>query len=306
MELLYALEKLRTPFLDGVFSAVTYLGDETVFLVVVLICIWCVDKRFGYRLFCMGMVGNTLNQLLKAVFVVPRPWVRDPAFTIVESAREGATGYSFPSGHTQSVFTVFGGTATRIRRTWAYIAAAALILVTAFSRMYLGVHTPLDVGVSLGTGLLTVAGFTLLFSRLGDSKRGMLAVWLFAIAFAAALLAYNYLAPARSGSVAEYDGHGVSTAWTILGTTVGVFAAWLIDERYIRYEVKAVWWAQLLKCSLGFVVIVGLRMLLKAPLLALTGGHPCAGAIRYFIMVLFGGAVWPLTFKWFSRLKAVE
>ena len=37
-------------------------------------------------------------------------------------------------------------------------------------------------------------------------------------------------------------------------------------------------------------------------LLALTGGHEAAHGIRYFCMVLFAGAVWPLTFRWFGHL----
>ena len=48
----------------------------------------------------VGFFGTLVNQFLKLVCRVPRPWVRDPNFTIVEAARADATGYSFPSGHT--------------------------------------------------------------------------------------------------------------------------------------------------------------------------------------------------------------
>jgi hypothetical protein len=49
-------------------------------------------------------------------------------------------------------------------------------------------------------------------------------------------------------------------------------------------------------------LVIAIRMLLKSPLLALCGGHNAAHAIRYFLMVAFGGAVWPLTFKFWAGL----
>ena len=51
---------------------------------------------------------------MKLSFQIPRPWVLDPNFTIVEQAREAATGYSFPSGHSQSAVGTFGALITPI------------------------------------------------------------------------------------------------------------------------------------------------------------------------------------------------
>lgn len=97
MTILKWLEGLRAPWLDSLMSAVTELGDETVFMVAGLVILWCVNKRWGFRFLLTGLMGSVMNQLLKAIFLIPRPWVLDPSFTIVESARAGATGYSFPA-----------------------------------------------------------------------------------------------------------------------------------------------------------------------------------------------------------------
>ena len=150
MQLLYALAKLRTPFLDTVLGTLTNCGGEIVFMAVAIIVFWCVSKSCGYYMLTVGFVGTIVNQLLKLVFRIPRPWVKDPNFQIVESARAEATGYSFPSGHTQNVFASFGCLGRWTKRTWLRVVCAAVIVLTAFSRMYLGVHTPLDVGVSFG------------------------------------------------------------------------------------------------------------------------------------------------------------
>ena len=111
MAFLRLLASIRTPFLDAVMQFFTYFGEELLFMVLALVVFWCVDKRCGYFLMYTSFLGAIINQFLKLIFCIPRPWVRDPSLTIVESAREAATGYSFPSGHTQSAGGLFFGIA---------------------------------------------------------------------------------------------------------------------------------------------------------------------------------------------------
>ena len=102
MKFLYLLESIRFPALDKLMSLVTHLGEETAFLVIALVVFWCVNKYHGYYLLGVGLFGNLANQFMKITCRVPRPWVRDPEFSVVESAKAEAGGYSFPSGHTQT------------------------------------------------------------------------------------------------------------------------------------------------------------------------------------------------------------
>ena len=173
MDILYALEKIRTPFWNGVMSAVTQLGGEVIFIVAAVVVFWCVSKWEGYYLMTIAFCGTVLNQFLKLICRVPRPWVRDPNFTIVESARAEATGYSFPSGHTQNAIGLFGGMARWGGRRWVRLGLTALALVIAFSRMYLGVHTPADVGVSLVLAAALVLGLYPLMRRAQEKPRYM-------------------------------------------------------------------------------------------------------------------------------------
>lgn len=302
MRLLYWLQGMRHPALDGIVALVTRFGEETVFMVLGMFVLWCVDKKWGFRFLLTGLVGNAVNQLLKAVFLIPRPWVIDPQFTIVEAAREAATGYSFPSGHTQTAATVYGMFAAWLKKKWITAACIALILAVGFSRMYLGVHTPYDVGTSLVTGALTVAGMMRLFDRAEGDARKEAKTQLVGLAFALALLAYVLFAPKRAANVAEFDAHGVTNAWKILGTMLGVIAAWQIDQRVTHYETKAVWWAQAIKLAAGLALVMAVRIGTKPVLGALMGGHDAAGAVRYFLMCLVGGGLWPMTFRYFAAL----
>ena len=106
---LRAIAELRTPLLDTLMQGVTELGGETLFMLFMLVVFWCVDKNKGYFLMLLCFTGTAVNQMLKITFCIPRPWVLDPSFEIVESARAGATGFSFPSGHTQNAVAAYGG-----------------------------------------------------------------------------------------------------------------------------------------------------------------------------------------------------
>ena len=121
----------------------------------------------------------------------------------------------------------------------------------------------------------------------------------------AAFIVYLYLR-GDTGTTAEDTANYVSAlqnAWKLTGATLGMLAANILDRRYIRFETQAVWWAQIIKLVVGFGLLLAIRAGLKAPLIALCGGvAEIAGGIRYLLVVLFAGCVWPLTFWGFSRL----
>lgn len=301
MDILYALEKIRTPFWNGVMSAVTQLGGEVIFIVAAVVVFWCVSKWEGYYLMTIAFCGTVLNQFLKLICRVPRPWVRDPNFTIVESARAEATGYSFPSGHTQNAIGLFGGMARWGGRRWVRLGLTALALVIAFSRMYLGVHTPADVGVSLVLAAALVLGLYPLMRRAQEKPRYMgyvlAAMLVVSGAFVVFVEAYGFSADTDAENLAS----GIGNAWKMLGAVAGMTLAWLLDRRYIHFETQAVWWVQVIKVVVGMALLLAIKSGLKAPLLALLGHEGLAGGGRYFLLVLVAGAVWPLAFRPMSK-----
>lgn len=301
MDILYALEKIRTPFWNGVMSAVTQLGGEVIFIVAAVVVFWCVSKWEGYYLMTIAFCGTVLNQFLKLICRVPRPWVRDPNFTIVESARAEATGYSFPSGHTQNAIGLFGGMARWGGRRWVRLGLTALALVIAFSRMYLGVHTPADVGVSLVLAAALVLGLYPLMRRAQEKPRYMgyvlAAMLVVSGAFVVFVEAYGFSVDTDAENLAS----GIGNAWKMLGAVAGMTLAWLLDRRYIHFETQAVWWVQVIKVTVGMALLLAIKSGLKAPLLALLGHEGLAGGVRYFLLVLVAGAVWPLVFRPMSK-----
>lgn len=301
MDILYALEKIRTPFWNGVMSAVTQLGGEVIFIVAAVVVFWCVSKWEGYYLMTVAFCGTVLNQFLKLICRVPRPWVRDPNFTIVESARAEATGYSFPSGHTQNAIGLFGGMARWGGRRWVRLGLTALALIIAFSRMYLGVHTPADVGVSLVLAAALVLGLYPLMRRAQEKPRYMGYVLAAMLVVSGAFVVFVETCGFPADMDAENLASGIGNAWKMLGAVAGMTLAWLLDRRYIHFETQAVWWVQVIKVAVGMALLLAIKSGLKAPLLALLGHEGVAGGVRYFLLVLVAGAVWPLVFRPMSK-----
>ena len=307
MSFLYFLESIRHPVLDFLFSLITLCGEETVFMAVGMMVFWCVDKHRGYYLLCVGFMGTVLNQFLKMLCRVPRPWVKDPNFTIVESAKEAATGYSFPSGHTQTSVGLFGGIARMTSRRWLRISMIALATLVALSRMYLGVHTPADVLTSIGIATVLVLVAYPLFERARTSPRLMLIILFSFVAIMIAYLCFILCYPFPSEVYAADAVHNLESArkngYTLLGCALGLLLVYLIDLKWTHFETRASFPIQILKLVGGLLLVVAVKELLRAPLDNIFGGHLAARCVRYFLMVVAGGALWPMTFRYLSRLK---
>ncbi|MBQ9968187.1 MAG: phosphatase PAP2 family protein [Oscillospiraceae bacterium] len=291
MELLYWLESIRTPVLDAFFSTITHLGAELVFMVLAVVLYWCIDKAEGLYLLSVGALGTTLNQFLKLAFRIPRPWVKDPNFTIVETARADATGYSFPSGHTQSVTGVFGALARDSRKQWFRMLCIILIALTAFSRMYLGVHTPMDMGVSLLLGTVLVFALYPLKKKMED--RPETALWLLGVlaAINAAYWCYAAFFPFPADSDAAQIAHGVENGAKLTGALIGMSLGCLIDIKVVRSSVKAPILGQILKVFLGLAGVLAIK----------EGMRFLPDSVRYGLMTFFAAGIWPMAFPLFQK-----
>ena len=295
MSFLYLLEGIRNPVLDFIFSIITLCGDEIVFMAVGMIVFWCVNKQKGYYLLSVGFVGTVINQFLKITFRIPRPWVKDPNFTIVESAREAASGYSFPSGHTQTSVGLFGGVALKFKQKAIRIISIALCVLVPLSRMYLGVHTPLDVGVSIGIALILIFVLSPIFEKAERSPKVM-----YALLFSLTGIMLAYLCFMSFWQFPEEVFHvdnvhnytsAVKNAYTLTGCMLGFLVVYTVDLKWLHFETKAVWWAQLIKIVGGLALVLAVKELMRAPLEAFLPANTWARMLRYLLMVIMAGSI---------------
>lgn len=252
-----------SPALDGPFRAITALGGASALLLLVSVIHWCVDRRTGARLAILVLVSAWLNAWAKLLFDMPRPTaVSDGVQALVH-----ASGNGFPSGHTQITVVFWGYLAALGRRSWLYALAASLMLLVPLSRVYLGVHFPVDVagGYALGAVVLTV--FWLTAPRVGEL-----------IAHGGARV-QAVLVVAAAGSMAAVtwpDPYAVGAAGGMLGIGAGL----TVQARWIAFEAAGSLRRRAVRALIGAAVLFGLSAALEW---LLAGRIPDAAAalLRY-------------------------
>ncbi|MDE7299225.1 MAG: phosphatase PAP2 family protein, partial [Lachnospiraceae bacterium] len=251
MDFLRLLAEHRSPAATAFFRTATWLGEELFVVAVLCMLYWCIHKRFAYRICFVYFISGIVVQVLKVTFRIDRPWVLDPDFLPVESAMATATGYSFPSGHTQAATALFGSCLFLVagrqwKRNWQKIAVcclcAAAIAAVGMSRMYLGVHTPKDVLVSFAVSIVPAVFMGLrrdageaelcgekdLSGALPEKRRRLMAAvfaaaGLFAAGYALILCSANILEPQLAADCVKAGGAGI-----------GFALGWYLETGYIR------------------------------------------------------------------------
>ena len=300
MEFLHFLEKIRIPIVNEFMLGITHLGSEVAFLVVALILFWCIDKQKGYYILSVGFLGTIVNQFMKLWFRIPRPWILDSTLSPMEQALEGATGFSFPSGHTQSSVGTFGGIAYVAKNKLIKVLCLLVAVLVPFSRMYVGVHTPVDVGVSLVVAIALI--FLVRPFVLGKYEKRFPFLMGLMTLLAIGYLCFVKLYPFPADVDAERLQSGINSGYTLIGCLAGLLIVYIVDEKWLHFPVKGAWWAQLLKVAIGLILVLAIKSGLKTPLNALFGEY-IGRAVRYFLMVIMAGIVWPLSFKLFAKTR---
>ncbi len=296
MEVLYLFEKIRFPLLDELMLLITKFGEETAFLVAALIIFWCVDKNRGFYTLAVGFFGTIITQVMKLMCRVPRPWVRDPNFSVVGDAREAAGGYSFPSGHSQSSIGTFGAIAVGTRNKGIKAVLIGICILVPISRMYLGVHYLSDVLVGSAVSLALL--YLLKFVQ--DGKYVPQVLGALAVASIGFVL-YVELFPFAEGLDEHNYTSALKNSYTLLGAIIGINFAYWIDKKWVNFQVEAIWWVQIIKVVMGLILVLLVKSGLKAPLEAAFGLYP-GRAVRYFLIVMVAAVLWPLSFQWLSKL----
>lgn len=297
MEFLRFLEGVRTPTAAAIFQVITYLGEEVFLLGIICALYWCANKKLAYRLAFSYFTAGLVVQGLKITFRIPRPWVRDTAFMPVESALEKATGYSFPSGHTQSATTMFGTFALNTKKWGIRVIMIICIALVMLSRMYLGVHTPADViAAVIISGILVVAVHKIAGRLVMTEKRRIIIAILLFIA-ALAVMIYS-LCIYNSGII---DQKSVSDCCKASAAGIGFALSWYIESRFIKFDEKAA--STVLQICKFLIGIVG-ALAIKTGLKVVIGDSLPADMFRYFLLVVWAMVLFPIIIKkWFGTQK---
>ena len=273
LDILRAIQSIGNPSLDVLFQLITILGEQTIIVVIMVSIYWSYDKVLGEYIVYSSLTGVLVNNSIKDIFKMQRPIGEDG----IRSLRvETATGYSFPSGHTQQATTFYGSLFMYTKKKWLYILSIIVITLVGFSRMYLGVHYPKDVLFGVIFGVLTIIITNYLFKRINNK------LLLYTITFIIFLPALTF---ARSSDFIKGLG-------TFLGFIIGVF----IERRYVNFSVEGTRFNKIVRVLLGILILMILITILKIVFPKIL----FFDFISYMIISIYGIGLYPALFK---RLK---
>ncbi|HYF83307.1 MAG TPA: phosphatase PAP2 family protein [Clostridia bacterium] len=272
MELIKLIQSFSNPFLDIVFQLITMMGEDIFFMFITAVIYWCIDKELGYKLGFLTLTSATVNCGVKDLLKIPRP-IGEPG---IRSLRvQTAEGYSFPSGHTQNTTTLWFFFMLQFRRAWLYMIGILIIVLVGISRLYLGVHTPLDVAGGMIIGVVWVIVWSSVYEISRKQKNKSILI----IAVALALI-----------GLLEFKD---ANYYKVVGALTGLLIGYLIEPRFIKFEEKASFLQQIFKVSFGLAVAYALRLALKSALPEIL----ISDFFRYLILLLWITIAAPLLFK---------
>ena len=155
LSIIHFIQSFAGPALDVFFVVATMLGSEEFFMITIGAIYWCINKPAGYALGLAVTGSFWLNTLLKDVFQTARPLPAQVRVIYPESA----SGYAFPSGHTQGAITFWGILGRTFPGRWIRLAGWLIVPAVAVSRLYLGVHWPVDILGGAVIGVIVVVSF---------------------------------------------------------------------------------------------------------------------------------------------------
>lgn len=264
------------------------------------IVFWCVDKKWGYRFAATLWLGELVNGILKLTVCAYRPWIRSPEIDPAGDSKTAATGYSFPSGHTLNATVLYGTTAVWQwnKRKWLSIVCGILILLTGFSRNYLGVHTPQDVLVGFTESIVLIIIVGVVQNKTEGKDRVLDIMTVIGVFAVIGTILYITLKPYpmdyKDGQLLVDPQVMMNDTFSACGGFLGFLAGSYIERHFVHFEIpKCSPRLPILSC-VGFALMFAWKKLFApAMIVPLLGGH-WGNLLAKMILVVFAFTVWPL------------
>lgn len=277
-------QSIATPFLDVFFELISFLGEEYTIIAIVSWMYWNYSKKEGFLLTFIFVVSSFFNFFLKILFHTTRPYL---ALEGIEGKRQAtATGYAFPSGHTQGAASLYLTLGLIFKKRWIYYSAVILSILVAFSRMYLGVHWPVDVFFGLIFGFSIPLIFYKYLHENFDNRKRLFAILRNSLItiymFFSFLYAYNYFF--FSSELVFSD------ILKLLGVLTGSVLGFILEEKQAPFSNDAKLGIKIVRYLVGIgstiALLIGLKLLFPV--------SDLSNYIRYFIVGVWISGIYPI------------
>lgn len=284
-----ALQSISNPFLNAIMLFLTEFGDELFFIAVAVILYWCINKRYAFQFLTVYFAGQVCVEVLKLTLARPRPFTYDGIVSIGEKTH----GFSFPSGHSNSIANISTQLSIKTKKPSVIISGIFLTLVVMFTRIYLGQHFLTDtlVGCAIGVVVAFLATFLFKFVKNNEEVIG------YALAPVAIILT----------TVFAFTGIANKGMMIMLSVVSAFSIGYAVEKRFVKYDVKSDrWWKYVVKVIIGIAVIFAIKEGFKAliPLDFIADGYGkyllemlVKEFLRYFLLTFTATLAMPALFK---------
>lgn len=292
MDFLLLLQGIANPVLDFIFENISLIVDQTLLISVVCYLYWCYDKKIAQKLALGFFASGLVVQSMKIVFRIPRPWILDSRIKPTEKMLETATGYSFPSGHTQTATSICYSVLENFKRSKFKYVLIVFPFLMMFSRMYVRVHSPMDVCVSFLVSSLIVFGCLYFLNK--DYKKYMVIFCALFSLIAFVSLIYAMIIVSNGTTTYEL----VEDAVKIYGAVFGFSLGTVMEMKCLNFSIKK---RSILEQVL--IVIVGLigTLAMKSGLKILLPEHMLVDVFRYFMTIFWIMFLYPAIFTHYKK-----
>lgn len=263
IEILLFLQNLRNSLggmFNEFFTVLTNVAVDYYIILIPLIIYWVYDKKKGMFIYLSYGLSCLLNALAKSIFCIYRPWIRDQRIKPLESAVEGATGFSFPSGHSTSASSIYYPLIKLYKNHKLTIFCVVMIVLTMFSRIFAGVHTPQDVLVGLLLGIASTYIVTVVSRYLDKNPNKDTLILVVSILVIIATILYvelkSYPMDYVDGKLLVDPASMKINSFKDPGKFFGLLVAWYLDRKYFKYEVSGTTSEKVLRVIVGTLLVI--------------------------------------------------
>lgn len=277
MEIIEFFQSFSSDFLNILMLIVTYFGDLYFLMSLVCVIYWCYNKEVGYKIAIVLSCSVVLNNFIKLLVESPRPLGFDGLLSFGEYT---ATGYSFPSGHTQNITTFGTGLFILTRNKLVFVLGSILVLVVGVSRIYLGLHWPIDILGGFVLALIVSIALNEMLVKLSDSKVNIL-IGVIILIFAVCMIFFR-----KDEMSQDY--------FKSIVFILGIYLGRLFEIRYVDFSAAASNMDNVMKLIIGAFTTILIDVLFTY----LSGGiWFVSSMVKYFILGFWVIGAVPFIFK---------
>lgn len=286
IEVLNKVREFMTPFLDKFFELITILGEETILILLLLVIYFIVSKREGQIIALSLFTTLLINNAVKVCVQRIRPF-EHPKRNFVPVRKETATGFSFPSGHSQTAAAGYVSMGLSYnKKRWLWIVIAVLIALIGISRVGLGVHYPTDVivGIVLGVGSAFLGRYLYVKTEKSEIKQMILYATIAVVFLPFVFVFINKLI----GNHEKFKDF-----YTAYAFFVGYAGAVILERKYVNFDCSATLKIRLIRALIALILVVGIQFGLKYVL----PDTILFAMLRYFLLAFITLGIYPIVAK---------